>query len=220
MASVCIGLALPWNAAFADSVSFGQLSAQWWQWALSIPVAENPMRDTTGEKCVVGQRGSIWFLAGVFGTGPVTVTRNCSVPEDAILFFPIANFIFFDTPNICGQGPDSFTVAEMRAGAAAFIDGITKVSLKVDGRAVRQIRRVRSPVFDVALPEINVFDEFCTELGGSPAGIFSPAVDDGYYVRLVDLPVGNHTIHFTAESATDVIQDVTYKLKVVPVSLK
>lgn len=220
MASVCIAIALPWNAAFADSAAFGQLSAQWWQWALSIPVAVNPMRDATGENCVVGQRGATWFLAGVFGSGPVTVTRNCSVPEDAILFFPIVNAVNIDTPNVCGQGPTSFTVAELRAFSAAFIDGVTKVSLTVDGRAVRQVRRVRSPVFEVALPEVNVFDEFCTDLGGVPAGIFSPAVDEGYYARLMDLPVGNHTIRFTAESATGVLQDVTYNLKVVPLSLK
>ena len=43
----------------ADSESFKKLSAEWWQWALSIPTPENPLADTTGGKGVVGQRGSI-----------------------------------------------------------------------------------------------------------------------------------------------------------------
>ena len=71
-----IGLALimPINRAFAQSPK--QLSAEWQQWALSIPTAVNPLTDKTGQNAVVGQRGSIWFLAGVFNGGPAT--RTCS----------------------------------------------------------------------------------------------------------------------------------------------
>jgi hypothetical protein len=54
-----LGLMMPLNMAFADSQSFEQLSAEWWQWALSIPTSENPGLDGTGEKCVVGQRGTV-----------------------------------------------------------------------------------------------------------------------------------------------------------------
>jgi hypothetical protein len=53
-----------------------------------------------------------------------------------------------------------------------------------------------------------------------PAGIFSPAVDDGYYVKLKQLRIGAHTLHLRAETATGVDQDVTYNLTVVPVSKK
>lgn len=28
-----------------------QLTSQWWQWVLSIPPEDNPLLDTTGEKC-------------------------------------------------------------------------------------------------------------------------------------------------------------------------
>ena len=41
-----------------------QLTGEWWQWALSIPTSVNPLLDTTGERCMIGQRGSTWFLAG------------------------------------------------------------------------------------------------------------------------------------------------------------
>ena len=64
-----LGLALmmPINRAFgdADSEFLAKLTAEWWQWALSIPTVVNPQSDTTGQNAVVGQRGPIWFLAGV-----------------------------------------------------------------------------------------------------------------------------------------------------------
>lgn len=208
--------------AFADSDSesdsFKKLSAQWWQWALSIPTPENPMLDATGDKCVVGQNGSTWFLAGIFNDS--TAVRNCSVPEGKELFFPIVNFVNINTPNVCGGGADNTPVEDLRIPAADFINTITKVSITVNGKPIDNARRIRSKVFEVAFPENNVFDEPCADLGGVPAGIFSPAVDDGFYVKLKNLEVGNHILQFSAETASGVMQDVTYHLTVVPVLLK
>src|SRR5262245_530845 len=54
-----------------DSQPFGksyrQWSAEWWQFVFSLPLSANPLFDETGEKCVVGQHGPVWFLAGTFG---------------------------------------------------------------------------------------------------------------------------------------------------------
>ena len=119
--AISLGLMMPLNMAFADPESFKELSVEWWQWALSIPTSENPLLDTTGGKCVVGQRGSVWFLAGIFGGG--TVTRTCSVPANKILYFPVINSVNFNTPNVCGQGPDNISVKDLRALSAAFING-------------------------------------------------------------------------------------------------
>src|SRR5213594_853400 len=47
-------------------VSYGAWSARWWQWALSIPKATNPILDTTGANCAQAQSGPAWFLAGTF----------------------------------------------------------------------------------------------------------------------------------------------------------
>src|SRR5215471_20418905 len=96
VATLGIGLALmmPIKGAFAQSL--GQLSAEWWQWALSVPTPVNPQTDTTGQNAVVGQRGSVWFLAGVFGGG--TATRACSVPQGTALLVPVINGIGIDTP--------------------------------------------------------------------------------------------------------------------------
>lgn len=214
-------LMMPLKAALADSDSqeFRQLSAEWWQWALSIPVADNPLMDATGEKCMVGQSGSLWFLAGTFGGGPVT--RNCAVPEDTVLFFPVINSVFIDTPNVCGQGPDRIPVKDLRAAVAPFIDGATNLLVEVDGTPTKKLHRIRSEVFAAALPEDNLFDGPCASIGSSsPAGIFSPAIDDGFYVQLKPLKVGAHTLHIHAENVSaGFTLDVTYNLMVVRTKL-
>ena len=95
-AMVLGALATPAFAADDTSESFRDLSAQWWQWALSIPAAINPVSDTTGANCMVGQRGPVWFLAGSI-TGVPTV-RTCTVPEGVPLFFPVINTVWINTP--------------------------------------------------------------------------------------------------------------------------
>ncbi|MEP7183381.1 MAG: hypothetical protein ABI886_14455 [Betaproteobacteria bacterium] len=214
---IAAGFLIPTNAAFAESQSYEQLSGEWWQWALSMPVADNPLADATGEKCMVGQRGSTWFLAGTFGTS--TATRECSIPADATLFFPVINSVAFDTPNACGQDPTPLPSAFYRGLAADFINGATNLSVLVDGKLIRQLHRVKSKVFDVALPEDNLFAAVCEPYGGLPAGIYSPAIDDGIYVRLNPLAVGPHTLQIHAEnpSAAGFVLAVTYHLEVVPV---
>jgi hypothetical protein len=214
-----VGLLMPLNMAFADAPAFKQLSAEWWQWALSIPVSENPILDDTGAKCVVGQRGSVWFLAGNPGGG--STTRACTVPEDTVLFFPVINSVSIDTPTVCGQGPERIPVEDLRAMSAAFIDGTTNLLVEVDGQPMRNLPRVRSKIFAVALPEENLFDDPCASLGGVPAGIYSPAVDEGFYLRLRPLEVGRHTLRIHAENpSAGFTLDVTYDLTVVPVVQK
>jgi hypothetical protein len=50
--------------------SYSQWAAAWWQWSLGISAANNPMLDTTGEDCGLGQSGDVWFLAGAWGNNP------------------------------------------------------------------------------------------------------------------------------------------------------
>jgi hypothetical protein len=119
IAIAVVGLALitPIKMAFADSEKVGvtdsalfkRLSAEWWQWALSIPTSVNPMLDTTGQNGVVGQRGSIWFLAGTFGGG--TVTRTCAVPEDRALFFPVITRLILTRLTYVDRIPTTFLSA-------------------------------------------------------------------------------------------------------------
>ncbi|HWP92992.1 MAG TPA: hypothetical protein VNN20_12435 [Thermodesulfobacteriota bacterium] len=201
---------------------YSEWSTEWWQYVLSIPPSENPLLDETGEKCVVGQHGPVWFLAGTFFGGETM--RACSIPEGTALFFPVINSAFIDTPNVCGQGPERTPLDEMRALTAEFIDGATNLLVEVDGNPIPSLGkrfRIKSEVFNVALPEDNLFDPFCEDFGGVPAGIYSPSVDDGFYVMLKPLDAGEHTLRIHAENPDqDFFLDVTYNLTVVPVELE
>lgn len=198
--------------------SYRELSAQWWQWALSIPVGSNPLLDPTrpgdptAKNCMVGQRGKVWFLAGALGGG--TVRRTCTVPEGVTLFIPVINTFWLDTPGVCGQGA-SLTVPEMRAQLAPFIDAATGLEVKVDNMPVTDIRRSRSVPFLAALPKKNLFLEACG--GDLPPGIYSPSVADGYYVKVEGLAPGVHTVDFKGRSGSFEL-DIGYVLTVAPVS--
>ena len=94
--------------------SYGEFSARWWQWLLSIPRATSPILDTSGIHCGRGQVDDIWFLAGTFGA---TVTRSCTVPAGKPIFFALVNTSVFK--------PYGYeTILDLRAGAAAAIDGV------------------------------------------------------------------------------------------------
>src|SRR5947209_4560004 len=68
--------------------TYGQWSAAWWQWAAPMPAQASPVSDTTGVHCGVKQDGPVWFLAGTSGG---TVTRQCTIPNNLGIFFPIIN---------------------------------------------------------------------------------------------------------------------------------
>jgi len=190
-------LLLPVKLAFADpalqqnSDELKKLSAEIYQWLLSIPSSTNPGIDTTGEHCMVGQRGSVWFLLEGF---PGTFTRSCSIPEGVSLFFETIAASVWNSPNVCGQGPENLSVKDLRAIAKPFIDSATGQSVEVDGNPVKKLTRVQSDVYALAEPADNVILPSCG--GDQPAGIYAPVITDGYFVLLKPLPVGNHTLHF------------------------
>ena len=186
--------------------TYGEWSNAWWQWAYSIPVPNNPVLDTTGANCSVGQSGNVWFLAGTFNSGE-TITRTCTVPHGKALFVPIFNS---ENDNIGVTPP--LTADQLRAALNAFfkccVDPST-FSAEVDGVAIQQLGNYRAgqnnPVFSFMLPVKNVYP------GSPPAGTYSPVVSDGYYLMLAPLSTGTHTIHFVALSGG---QDVTYTLTI------
>src|SRR3981189_3178059 len=77
-------LALAPASAFADSnkprvfppgaepygQSYGEWAVEWWHWALSQPVAANPVLDPTRAQRANGPQGQVSFLAGRFDSAP------------------------------------------------------------------------------------------------------------------------------------------------------
>ena len=208
--------AIPLNVVSADEEYPGippykELAAEWWKWALSIPCTQafcpNPLFDNNGDYCAVGQHGDVWFLAGSFGGN---AERYCPVPEGMPLFFPVLNCVQFDSPNACGQGPESLSVKELRSNVAACIVPYAyDLSATLNGKPLK-MKHVQSVVFEVALPKDNLFGDSCAR------GVYSPSVDEGYYVVVPPLKPGSHTIIFHADD----FLEVKYYLTVVPVKMK
>lgn len=168
--------------------TYGQWAAAWWQWALGIPAAQNPLTDTTGEFGAVGQGGPVWFLAGTFGN---SAERTVTVPAGKPIFMPVHNWIFGSSVFDCDPTVPGVTcdVPELRAKAAAAATGAEVVEAWIDGDKVRNIRSYRgiSPEpFSITLPSDSVI--------GVPAGTYSPQVADGYWLMLTPPDKGRHTI--------------------------
>jgi hypothetical protein len=161
-----------------DGKTIGEWTAEWWIWALSFPVNNSPLLDTTGSLASVGDVGPVFFLAGTLGSEPVT--RTFAVPGDKHILFPLINRF----------SSEEGTVEEMRDDLDQFIGGVTDLHATVDGVPILNLfsHRELSPVFDLTLPENNVFD--------APARVYGPSVSDGYWLMLEPLGPGSHTIRF------------------------
>ncbi len=192
--------------------SYGRWAAQWYEWALGIPAAENPLADTTGRNCGQRQVDEVWFLAGVFGSGQAV--RSCNIPANTALFFPLINngyFAFLNDP------PAQRTEQYVRSQAACTQQ--VQISLSIDGKKVEKPERYftgdsgsGSPIFNVQLPPGNVFGADQSQI---PELVLSPSAEQGYYIFLNPLPPGNHTIHWVASGCTQGgSQDITYNLTV------
>lgn len=187
--------------------SYSDWSAAWWQWALHIPKADNPMLDETGEKQSADQSGPVWFLAG---TGGGSVERSCIVPAGKAVLVPVINN--------AGVITETWeTVEGMTAVVKDAIDYVTEIQLSVDGVAMNDLSSYRfaSPPFTVT------FDAQDPVWPVAP-GPFT-AVSDGYWVMLQPLSVGQHTLFLRAKavvpastpSGTEVFEtQVTYHLTV------
>jgi len=158
--------------------SYGEWSAQWWKWGMSLPVQGHPFIDSPGFDVTEGQSGDVWFLGAPFGT----VARTCTIPSGKALFLGVVNA---EASNLEGLGD---TEAEQRATAEFLADHILNPSCTIDGVVVANISsyRVSSPQFTFTAPSPWIFGD----TGGT-----GTSVSDGYFVMLAPLSVGQHTIH-------------------------
>ncbi len=203
-----------------DSLAYGRTysewSAAWWQWALSIPVANHPLFDN-GD-CSVGQSGPVWFLGGKFcatnskNCGTNNVVRSCSVPTGKALYIPILN----GEISSLELGDPKAQIDDMRAMMASFMDGTVNLEFDIDGKQIRNLQqdfRIQSPATVFTIPDDNLFNAIGE--GNFTGGAYFPVVDDGAYVMLAPLRGGPHQIHFHGESPMyNFTLDITYNLTV------
>ena len=184
----------------------------WWQWALSIPVSENPLFDETGEFAGVGQSGPVFFLAAVFNVSG-TAERTITVPRGKALFFPLLN----TAADNVGVEPPLMSVDELYNLAAGFMDATTALHATIDGIPAGNLfaYRAASPEpYTVTLPETdNVYQFF----GFDVSGPIYPQVADGFWLMLAPRSVGPHEINFggTVGEPFNFSLDITYHITVV-----
>jgi len=202
--------------AVAYGRTYGEWSAAWQQWALSVPVANHPLFDN-GD-CSVGQSGPVWFLGGKFcaignpNCGTSNVVRSCTIPAGKALHVAVVNAEW----SVLEMNDPKFQIADLRSLAAGFIDGATNISLTLDGMKIPHLKnnfRVQSSAFIFTIPDDNLFNA----VGEGPylGGSYFPGVDDGIYVMLSPLRPGPHQVHFhTYVPAYNFTLDITYNLTV------
>jgi hypothetical protein len=124
-----------------------------------------------------------------------------------------AHYAFFGA--FLSDPPEQRTEEFLRAQVTC--DNVVLLA-EIDGTEVNNPLQYfeESPLFDVQLPEDNVFgvgEDVIPEL------LLSPSVDAGYYLFLRPLPPGEHTIHWEASQSCpfgNFAQEVMYHITVKP----
>ena len=172
-------------AATRPATDLDRLTAQWWRWSISMPLAGHPLADPaldpTAEDCTFNQRGKTWFLGGVFNTSG-TVVRNCVVPRDVSLLVPAINV---DCSNV--EAPPFFgaTRRDRRACATGFEMSNPFAELRGPGSNVSAlpVHYVVSPDFHFKGPDGNVLLV--------PGSISGRAVSAGWWTLIPPLRSGS-----------------------------
>ena len=202
-----------------DSTPYGRTyadwTAEWWRYVLSFPATTNPLNDSTGANCAVGQSGPVFFLVGT--TGGKAVRNQCVVPAGKSIFFPIINFM-------CAAPEDGPAAADIQGLCSWAADLVDDVQVTVDAVPLQDLLadyRFPSPIFSMTGAVDNPYDTWCT---GRPAGecyegFHDTTFSDGWWVLLDPLPPGEHKIHITGhlydpDSGWEFGVNTTYHLKV------
>jgi hypothetical protein len=196
----------PHSVIFGKSV--GEWSAGWYQWANSIPLDRNPIRDADGVFAGEGQSGPVFFLAGNSGG---ETERTVRVPSGKLLLLPILN----DFEWIPATGD---TCGELQDIARQALSRTTSLECEIDGVAVDDLfdyREVPPTCFESEFPLNNIYSV--------PPGTYTGATE-GFYLMLEPIdPGASHTVRFAAVVGDPLDPlfslDVTYHLTSGPVIL-
>ena len=197
-------------------VSVERWSERLWQWAYSIPSAQNPLLDNTGVDCGVQQPdGPVWYLPPVVDPGgTASFTRTCTIPRGkALLLLTSGVLNDYPCPDPAFQPADGQTLYEfLLAGAQGGPDALTAQSLVVDGVKLTHIFDYRETSDD--LFELDGSLTLQSTLDGCITGSPQPAVSDSFVIMLKPLPEGQHTLVYNAQDTHGTNVTLTYNLTI------
>jgi hypothetical protein len=152
--------------------AFEQWTAKWWQWVLNIPAHKNPMLDQSGQNASLNQGSAdVFFLCQTYEQTSSIPTRVIEIPIGKLIFMPVINWLSL-------SGSDGFSDEELLSIAKKRIDMVVNLEASINGERIHGLEkfRVRSPFFEVDLPEGNVI--------GLPPGN-RRGVSEGYWIFIV-----------------------------------
>jgi hypothetical protein len=150
-------------------LTYGEWSAKWWKWFLSIPKKYNPAFDLDGSNAGTNQSYlPVFFLCQTYENTDILPCRTLAIPMDSLIFMPIINWISI-------MHHDGETDQQLLTIAKNKMNVVTNLELIINGIPVEKgldEYRAVSPFFDVELPEDNI-------VGLSPG--VRRAVSDGFW---------------------------------------
>jgi hypothetical protein len=201
--------------ATVEGRTLPEWSAEWWKSVFAIPVYADdgttiihpqfdaPLNegDTVDtDYARPSADGRVTFLYGSFFGGDIE--RSVTIPAGKPVFVPIVNTEWSnpDTapPPDFEAPPGNYTIEELAAFAKAQADTITGVSASLDGVEVDDILQHRHAAqFEYTQPaERSITQTFF----GLDAPGPNESATDGYYLMLLPLDEGQHTLTFTGSS--------------------
>lgn len=175
------------------------LAREWVRWASLIPYSESPINDPTGELCSVGQSDGLWFLAATYG-GPAE--RDCTIPRNTALFFPLLNsYVIPDDAWVEAGNYDYYVNTLAPTNLAKNRANTCELTLRIDGEDLLEDTAERDAELWVALTEpfsVELDDDnWWTNLGYvKPGGTYNYALVGGHWALFKPLSPGEHTLEF------------------------
>lgn len=162
-----------------QGLTYGEWSAKWWQYVLSIPTPENPLTGGTGDRCVFERIGNV----GLVAVNPTLgAPIYCEVPAGMMLFLDIVSAECSNLEPEPFHGEDE---TQMRACATGFT--LADLQASIDGQAVKNLKKYihTSPIFEFSMPADNILG---TET------LIGQSVSNGAHLILSPLSPGEHQV--------------------------
>lgn len=156
-------------------------TSDWYNWGLST--GPGPFSDPDGSRSGVNQSGPVFYIAGTTGGSAV---RNVTVTDDKFILLPLINWLV-------AAGADPGFASTQAEANALLTNTVNTNSLfaTIDGVVVGGLASHHEQSgSDFTLTTANNNDF------GFPAGTYTDAYQDGYWLMVAPLSAGQHTLHF------------------------
>lgn len=202
-------------------ITYDKHAENYWKWILSLPTTNSAYKDSTGEKCAVGQtdsNSSVFYLAG---GGGGKHDRTCKIPAGKGILIPILHVTFSEK-----EVPNA-SVQELSRLAKIDQDHVTSLYLEINGEKIfdekypRGIANEQNSAVAKYRTHTNPFEAIypVNALYGVSPGP-SKVVADGFYILTEPLDKGTYDVVFKGTifcelaECLDVTfaQDMNYKL--------